>query len=155
MFTRLLNLSHSQHILGVDEILEDDTYYYCEMRVADGGELFLLAHEVDVVESECKRIMFELLKSMSDFHRSGFVHRDVKPENVLSRRARCRCPPPAADLPSTSSTNRILRESSKATKLPADQRTVKLVDFDTCVENLPQSPTVRHCGVCTRISLKG
>ena len=84
MFTRLLNLSHSQHILGVDDILEDDTYYYVEMRVADGGELStFLANEVDVAESECKRIMFELLKSMSDFHRSGFIHRDVKPENVL------------------------------------------------------------------------
>ena len=143
MFTRLLNLQHSQHILGVDEIIEDDTHYYVEMRVADGGELFtFLMHAVDVPERECKRLMFELLRAMDDFHRSGFVHRDIKPENVLFHNERQLPMSPSRGRPCIAEHHEMTPGSPKMC-MPANTRTLKLVDFDTCVENLPVSPKVR------------
>lgn len=104
----------SQHVLDITEILEDALAFYVVMPKCNGGELFeFLVTETEVPESECKRIIREILTAVGHLHKVGLVHRDVKPENILF------------DLD---------RNCAKTPK------TVKLIDFDTCVEWTPTSP---------------
>jgi len=104
----------SQHVLDINEILEDDQAFYVVMPKCNGGELFeFLVTETEVAECECKRIIREILIAVGHLHKGGLVHRDVKPENIMF------------DL------------IGNDTKTP---KTVKLIDFDTCVEWTPASP---------------
>lgn len=104
----------SRHVLEITEILEDDTAFYVIMPKCNGGELFeFLVTESEVPEGECKRIIREILTALGHLHRGGLVHRDVKPENIMFDME-----VPAARSP----------------------KTVKLIDFDTCIEWTPASP---------------
>jgi len=84
------------------------------MPKCNGGELFeFLVTETEVPEAECKRIIREILIAVGHLHKGGLVHRDVKPENIM------------------------FDMDKSCTKTP---KTVKLIDFDTCVEWTPASP---------------
>jgi len=102
----------SRHVLDITEILEDETAFYVIMPKCNGGELFeFLVTETEVPENECKRIIREILIAVGHLHRGGLVHRDVKPENIMFNQ-----------------------------EISASPKTVKLIDFDTCVEWTPASP---------------
>lgn len=102
-----------EHVVDIYEILEDQDAFYIIMPKCNGGELFeFLVTETEVPEAECKRIIREILIALGTLHESGLVHRDVKPENIMF-------------------------DQDAAAKTP---KTVKLIDFDTCVEWTPESP---------------
>merc|ERR1719502_1271204 len=104
----------SAHVLDILEILEDDKSFFVVMPMCEGGELFnFLVTEAEVPESECKRIIREILKAIGHLHEHNLIHRDIKPENILF------------DL------DKDVVESPK---------TVKLIDFDTCMEWTPMTP---------------
>jgi serine/threonine protein kinase len=89
------------------------------MPKCNGGELFeFLMTEAEVPESECKRIVREILAGVGYLHENNLIHRDVKPENLLFDRD----PLSPKDSP----------------------KSVKLSDFDTCVEWTPSSPKTRQ-----------
>lgn len=114
VLTRMLNLEKSDHVLGMYGIWEDDKAYYVVMEKCHGGELFdFLLNETDVPERECKRIMREILKSVDHLHSQGLIHRDIKPENIMFK---------------------------DKTDEPNSPKTLKLIDFDTCQEHVPDSP---------------
>lgn len=105
------------HVLDIHEIVEDELAFYVIMPKCNGGELFeFLVTETEVPEAECKRIIREILVAVGTLHESGLVHRDVKPENIMF-------------------------DQDLQLKTP---KTVKLIDFDTCVEWTPASPKTQR-----------
>lgn len=105
------------HVLDIHEIVEDELAFYIVMPKCNGGELFeFLITETEVPEAECKRIICEILAAVGTLHESGLVHRDVKPENIMF-------------------------DQDLQLKTP---KTVKLIDFDTCVEWTPLSPKAQR-----------
>jgi serine/threonine protein kinase len=101
------------HIVDFREILEDDLAYYIVMEPCSGGELFkFLLTESRVPETECKRIMREILTAVDHLHQTGLIHRDIKPENIMFEED-----PKSPML-------------SRRNQVPAN--TLKLIDFDTC-----------------------
>lgn len=108
------SMKGSNHVLDITEILEDELAFYVVMPKCNGGELFeFLVTETEVPEAECKRIIKEILIAIGHLHSRGLVHRDVKPENIM------------------------FDMDKSCAKTP---KTVKLIDFDTCVEWTPASP---------------
>lgn len=109
----------NNHVLDILEILEDASSFYIVMPKCDGGELFnFLVTEAEVPESECKRIIREILYAVGHLHENNLIHRDVKPENILF-------------------------DMDKTTILETP-KTVKLIDFDTCMEWTPVTPKSRN-----------
>lgn len=101
------------HVLDITEILEDDKSFFVVMPKCEGGELFnFLVTEAEVPESECKRIIREILAAIGHLHENNLIHRDVKPENILF-------------------------DDTDDMRSP---KTVKLIDFDTCMEWTPVTP---------------
>lgn len=118
VMSQLFSMRHqSAHVLDIIEILEDDKQFFVVMPMCEGGELFnFLVTEAEVPESECKRIIREILIAIGTLHENNLIHRDVKPENILF------------DI------DKQMLESPK---------TVKLIDFDTCIEWSPTTPKTR------------
>lgn len=107
----------SAHVLDILEILEDDKCFFVVMPICEGGELFnFLVTEAEVPESECKRIIREILHAVGHLHDNNLIHRDVKPENILFD---------------------ITKGMEHGYESP---KTVKLIDFDTCMEWTPMTP---------------
>jgi len=108
----------SEHVLGITRIYEDESNFYIVMPKCDGGEFFeFLATEAEVPESECKRIIREILTAIGHLHDNNLLHRDIKPENIMFN-----------------------NEEANA-KSP---KSVKLIDFDTCFGYYPGTPKSRR-----------
>lgn len=118
IMSQVTNLGSSPHVLDIMEIFEGEDEFYVIMPKCNGGELFeFLANETEVPEAECKRIMRELLVAVGHLHKNNIVHRDIKPENIM-----------------------FDRDNS----VEASPKTVKLIDFDTCMEWSPVTPKSRR-----------
>jgi len=77
-------LAESTHLLSVNEVLEgpDETYHI--MDFAAGGDLFEYVRKHGALSEEASRSTFTgILTGLHQLHRAGYIHRDVKPENVL------------------------------------------------------------------------
>eukprot|EP00406_Dinophysis_acuminata_P034834 CAMPEP_0179367486 /NCGR_PEP_ID=MMETSP0797-20121207/83599_1 /TAXON_ID=47934 /ORGANISM="Dinophysis acuminata, Strain DAEP01" /LENGTH=387 /DNA_ID=CAMNT_0021083037 /DNA_START=29 /DNA_END=1190 /DNA_ORIENTATION=- len=112
---RLLGMGKNRYVLDILEIIEDANDYYVVMPRCRGGELFdFLATETEIPESECKRILREILIAVGHLHKNNIIHRDVKPENIMFD---------------------LLNSGARAA-----HKTVKLIDFDTCLEWFPTTP---------------
>lgn len=117
IMSSLHGMGGSQHVLDIIEIVEGPSAFYVVMPKCNGGELFeFLATETEVPESECKRIIREILIAVGHLHKHNLVHRDIKPENIMFD----------VDL------------------AQASPKTVKLIDFDTCLEWTPATPKSRR-----------
>jgi len=116
IMSQVYGLRGSNHVLDIIEIVEDSSAFYVVMPKCNGGELFkFLVTETEVPEAECKRIISEILTALGHLHQNNLVHRDVKPENIMF------------DLDT-----------------PQSPKTVKLIDFDTCMEWSPNSQKSRR-----------
>jgi len=75
---------NSDWIVGLHAAFQDTTYIYMLMEFVEGGDL--INHLIEwkrFPEQVTVFYMAELLEALDTVHRSGFVHRDVKPENVV------------------------------------------------------------------------
>lgn len=54
-----------------------------QMEFCSGGDLYNAVSEKRFSETEAHCVMLEILAGLVHMHECGFVHRDVKPENVL------------------------------------------------------------------------
>ena len=64
---------------------QDDEFLYLVMEYHPGGDLLaLLGKHDDVFEEKTARFyLAEMVEAIRALHLFGFVHRDVKPDNVL------------------------------------------------------------------------
>jgi len=124
LLNRMLNLDAHSNVLGLNDVIEDDSAYYIIMERCSGGELFaFLQTELDVPEMECKRIMKEILEAVDHIHQKGLIHRDIKPENIMFH-------------DTTGDQNTPKSQQQK--------KAIKLIDFDTCQEYEPGSPKPKN-----------
>mmetsp|Transcript_97044 Transcript_97044/g.274867 ORF Transcript_97044/g.274867 Transcript_97044/m.274867 type:complete len:587 (-) Transcript_97044:63-1823(-) len=75
---------NSDWIVGLHAAFQDTTYIYMLMEFVEGGDL--INHLIEwkrFPEQVTVFYMAELLEALDTVHRSGFVHRDVKPENMM------------------------------------------------------------------------
>jgi len=67
---------------------QDATYLYFVMEYIAGGDLMGLLIRLGVFDEHLSRFFVaELVLAIDSVHRMGFIHRDVKPDNVLIDRA--------------------------------------------------------------------
>lgn len=62
---------------------QDDRYLYMVMDFMPGGDLVNLMSNFDVPEKWAKFYCAEIVLAVDSIHKMGFVHRDVKPDNML------------------------------------------------------------------------
>ena len=63
---------------------QDDRFLYLVMEYLAGGDLMTLLIKKDTVpENEAKFYMAELVLAVDSVHKLNFIHRDLKPDNVL------------------------------------------------------------------------
>ncbi|CAE7629517.1 par-1 [Symbiodinium pilosum] len=85
----LLNLPEHVGVLPLQEVLEDNQFYYIVMEQATGGSFFggLLKEFEDGVmpPQEVRRLMRGILEAIGHVHEQGMIHRDLKPDNLVMR----------------------------------------------------------------------
>ena len=62
---------------------QDERYLYMVMDFMPGGDLVNLMSNFDVPEKWAKFYCAEIVLAVDSIHKMGFVHRDVKPDNML------------------------------------------------------------------------
>lgn len=84
---RMLNLEAHRNIISIDEVLEDEQFFYVVMKRAKGGDLFagLLSEFGDGIlpASVLRSLMTEILEALDHLHERGILHRDIKPDNLV------------------------------------------------------------------------
>lgn len=126
----LLNIPACNGIAQIYEVLEDPKAYYVIMERAGGCDLYEClagAPEKRLSPHEVKIVLRELLMAVTELHRHGFIHKDLKLENVMLNRG--------------SSTGPAQLRRNLATCPSAG---VKLIDFDTVEEWSAEIPKARH-----------
>eukprot|EP00928_Gymnodinium_smaydae_P021834 TRINITY_DN18548_c0_g2_i1.p1 TRINITY_DN18548_c0_g2~~TRINITY_DN18548_c0_g2_i1.p1 ORF type:complete len:934 (-),score=175.78 TRINITY_DN18548_c0_g2_i1:267-3068(-) len=123
----LLEASKYPGIARVLEVLEDDVAYYVVMEKVHGLDLHdTLSAEGNMSMQQIKDVLRQLLGGLAELHERGYVHNDLKLENVMIERTKKRRP---------TGTRR------RANSVPG---VVKLIDFDTVKEVKMQSGPSRE-----------
>ncbi len=81
-------LAHFKHpyINEVYGFLEDNGTAYIVLEYIEGKTLWqLLKREGRLDEDPLRRLLEELLSGLEEVHQAGFVHRDIKPLNIMLR----------------------------------------------------------------------
>lgn len=75
--------ANSDWIVKLHQAFQDDRYLYMLMDYMPGGDLVNLMSNYDVPEKWAKFYCAEVVLAVDTIHSMGFVHRDVKPDNML------------------------------------------------------------------------
>lgn len=89
----LAALSGNPNILQLVETLSDNERMYIVTDFVDGGDILKYMQDRGcrpLAEEEARRLFRQLVFALDAVHRSGWVHRDIKCENVLLSAARDR-----------------------------------------------------------------
>ena len=81
--------SNSQWLTALHYAFQDSERLYLVMDFHPGGDLLTIIErqEGGMGEEDARFYLAEICAGLADLHRLGFVHRDVKPENVLITRS--------------------------------------------------------------------
>ncbi|MDJ0734849.1 MAG: protein kinase [Nostocaceae cyanobacterium] len=84
---RLAKCSHP-HIVQVYEVIEEGGLWGMVMEYINGTDLAVyLEKQGKLSESEALRYVQQVGQALEYVHRKGFLHRDVKPSNIILRRS--------------------------------------------------------------------
>lgn len=75
--------ANSDWIVQLHYAFQDNRYLYMVMDFMPGGDLVNLMSNYDVPEKWAKFYCAEVVLALDAIHSMGFVHRDVKPDNML------------------------------------------------------------------------
>ncbi|XP_019638873.1 PREDICTED: rho-associated protein kinase 1-like isoform X2 [Branchiostoma belcheri] len=75
--------ANSEWIVQLHYAFQDPKYLYMVMEYMPGGDLVNLMSNYDVPEKWAKFYCAEVVLALHAIHSMGFVHRDVKPDNML------------------------------------------------------------------------
>ncbi len=75
-------LSH-RNIVTVFEVGHEGGYHFYSMRLLSGGDLRERINQGALAPAEAIAILREVTEAFVEAHAHGFVHRDMKPENIM------------------------------------------------------------------------
>lgn len=75
--------ANSNWIVQLHFAFQDSKYLYMVMDYMPGGDLVNLMSNYDVPEEWARFYTAELVLALDAIHKMGFIHRDVKPDNML------------------------------------------------------------------------
>jgi len=79
------SLDHPNIVRIHDIGIVDETIFYMSMEYLSGGTLKEKMAEGKLALSEAKHILKEMAKGLAYAHNKGYIHRDIKPGNILFR----------------------------------------------------------------------
>ncbi len=75
-----------KYIVELKDFVEDDEYYYMVLEYCNGGDLMNLQatqpNKVFSLELATKYLS-QVILGLEALHKRGYLHRDIKPQNVL------------------------------------------------------------------------
>jgi len=78
-----------KHIIELKEIIDEEFQIHFVMECARGGDLLQYVNSKGKLdEKEAREFFYQLCSAVEYTHKSGFIHRDLKLENVLLDSAR-------------------------------------------------------------------
>ena len=82
---KLMRLPHHPNVVHPQHLLEDEVCHYAEFDVVfAGSSLFqVIVSDASTTEQWIKRVFRGLCRGLAHLHANGFIHGDIKPENVL------------------------------------------------------------------------
>ncbi|CAD6196286.1 unnamed protein product [Caenorhabditis auriculariae] len=79
--------ANSEWIVRLQYAFQDCRYLYMVMEYMPGGDLVNLMTQYDVSEKWTRFYTAELVEALAALHEMGYIHRDVKPDNMLISRS--------------------------------------------------------------------
>lgn len=74
----------NEWIVDLKFSFQDDKYLYLVMDFLPGGDLMTLLMRKDILsEDESRFYIAETILAIESVHRVNFIHRDLKPDNIL------------------------------------------------------------------------
>ncbi|WUR02734.1 Rho-associated protein kinase [Vairimorpha necatrix] len=80
----LVDSINSKWLVSAKMTLQDDDFLYYFMDFIPGGDFMGLLSKEDVLEEDWVRFyVIELVAALDELHKLGWIHRDLKPDNIL------------------------------------------------------------------------
>lgn len=77
----------SPYILKLNEVYEDDKYFYLVLDIFFGGGLDSILEKKKYLNlADIIKIMKALFLAVKDMNNQGIMHRDIKPANILLKK---------------------------------------------------------------------
>jgi len=81
-----MRMMKSQYIIRLEDVEEDDSFIYLVLEYCDGGDLVNYQAKLkDKVFSldKATEVLAEVILGLETLHKEGYLHRDIKSQNVL------------------------------------------------------------------------
>jgi serine/threonine protein kinase len=79
-----LSRNKSRWLVELKSAFQDRNYLYIAMEWVPGGDLLRLLIDRDTfTENETRFYIGELIVAIEEMHRMHYIHRDIKPDNIL------------------------------------------------------------------------